>query len=151
MPLRICTRAPCRTPTVTGRSCATESAEITMTFCFPASPFRRADAGTTKVFWMVSAMIETRAVAPGFRRSPGFAICTQTSTVVALGLADGLTTVTVPGMSPSGPATRAGRPTRRSEEHTSELQSRFDLVCRLLLEKKNKTDVTLTAASRRQH
>src|SRR5437868_12073848 len=29
------------------------------------------------------------------------------------------------------------RPRReRSEEHTSELQSRFDLVCRLLLEKK---------------
>src|SRR5699024_12221644 len=28
-------------------------------------------------------------------------------------------------------------PTQRSEEHTSELQSRFDLVCRLLLEKKN--------------
>src|SRR5437868_13256927 len=26
----------------------------------------------------------------------------------------------------------------RSEEHTSELQSRFDLVCRLLLEKKNR-------------
>src|SRR5437868_9214854 len=30
---------------------------------------------------------------------------------------------------------RARRP-GRSEEHTSELQSRFDLVCRLLLEKK---------------
>src|SRR5699024_11489054 len=29
--------------------------------------------------------------------------------------------------------------TQRSEEHTSELQSRFDLVCRLLLEKKKKT------------
>src|SRR5437868_10348627 len=28
--------------------------------------------------------------------------------------------------------------TTRSEEHTSELQSRFDLVCRLLLEKKKK-------------
>src|SRR5438105_8057938 len=28
--------------------------------------------------------------------------------------------------------------TDRSEEHTSELQSRVDLVCRLLLEKKNK-------------
>src|SRR5207248_9350338 len=27
----------------------------------------------------------------------------------------------------------------RSEEHTSELQSPYDLVCRLLLEKKNKT------------
>src|SRR5438067_12593271 len=30
------------------------------------------------------------------------------------------------------------RELRRSEEHTSELQSRFDLVCRLLLEKKKK-------------
>src|SRR5207249_11518407 len=33
---------------------------------------------------------------------------------------------------------RSNGPTTRSEEHTSELQSRFDLVCRLLLEKKNK-------------
>src|SRR5699024_5902293 len=32
----------------------------------------------------------------------------------------------------------------RSEEHTSELQSRFDLVCRLLLEKKNKQNHTCT-------
>src|SRR5699024_11590164 len=30
----------------------------------------------------------------------------------------------------------------RSEEHTSELQSRFDLVCRLLLEKKKKITST---------
>src|SRR5690606_41279725 len=30
----------------------------------------------------------------------------------------------------------------RSEEHTSELQSRENLVCRLLLEKKKKTDTT---------
>src|SRR5699024_11233332 len=30
----------------------------------------------------------------------------------------------------------AAAPSSRSEEHTSELQSRFDLVCRLLLEKK---------------
>src|SRR5699024_12787204 len=29
----------------------------------------------------------------------------------------------------------------RSEEHTSELQSRFDLVCRLLLEKKKSGDL----------
>src|SRR5437867_10147533 len=29
---------------------------------------------------------------------------------------------------------------RRSEEHTSELQSPYDLVCRLLLEKKKKTN-----------
>src|SRR5690349_23661643 len=31
-----------------------------------------------------------------------------------------------------------GQTIRRSEEHTSELQSRRDLVCRLLLEKKKK-------------
>src|SRR5437764_9025773 len=35
-------------------------------------------------------------------------------------------------------AARRARGTRRSEEHTSELQSPMYLVCRLLLEKKNK-------------
>src|SRR6266496_1811541 len=34
---------------------------------------------------------------------------------------------------------RSGGPRQRSEEHTSELQSRRDLVCRLLLEKKKQT------------
>src|SRR5699024_255443 len=38
---------------------------------------------------------------------------------------------------------RDERFTRRSEEHTSELQSRFDLVCRLLLDK-NKGDTDLS-------
>src|SRR5437868_11168272 len=37
----------------------------------------------------------------------------------------------------------------RSEEHTSELQSRFDLVCRLLLEKKKKN--TPRSATRLRH
>src|SRR3712207_8091057 len=37
-------------------------------------------------------------------------------------------------------AGRVRQPQRRSEEHTSELQSRQYLVCRLLLEKKKKTD-----------
>src|SRR6266496_5797243 len=36
------------------------------------------------------------------------------------------------------PSTARPCPRRRSEEHTSELQSRRDLVCRLLLEKKKK-------------
>src|SRR5471032_3460770 len=51
---------------------------------------------------------------------------------------------------PRGPgprrSRRRGRSTRRtprSEEHTSELQSHHDLVCRLLLEKKNKNYFTL--------
>src|SRR2546430_12035008 len=34
--------------------------------------------------------------------------------------------------------------TRRSEEHTSELQSQSNLVCRLLLEKKKKTEYIIT-------
>src|SRR5207249_11645667 len=62
--------------------------------------------------------------------------------------------------SPFGPRRRAASPPRcgspgtrrppsrrgtagldvRSEEHTSELQSRFDLVCRLLLEKKKNNE-----------
>src|SRR2546425_8903444 len=43
-------------------------------------------------------------------------------------------------LSPHGPhhlLLRPHRPDRRSEEHTSELQSLAYLVCRLLLEKKN--------------
>src|SRR5437868_13232085 len=41
-----------------------------------------------------------------------------------------------------GPALRAVAAVgARSEEHTSELQSRFDLVCRLLLEKKKKNSI----------
>src|SRR2546421_8396322 len=45
---------------------------------------------------------------------------------------------------PATPKDRNGprgyRPATRSEEHTSELQSRSDLVCRLLLEKKKQID-----------
>src|SRR3712207_7361411 len=37
------------------------------------------------------------------------------------------------------PASAGAAPTARSEEHTSELQSRQYLVCRLLLEKQNLT------------
>src|SRR2546422_1584730 len=37
-----------------------------------------------------------------------------------------------------------GMPEARSEEHTSELQSRLHLVCRLLLEKKKKASTTHT-------
>src|SRR3989449_5281421 len=48
---------------------------------------------------------------------------------------------------PARPRTRRGGmrgPARaaRSEEHTSELQSRLHLVCRLLLEKKKKNKIT---------
>src|SRR5256885_7116731 len=38
-------------------------------------------------------------------------------------------------------ALHSGAPTLRSEEHTSELQSPCNLVCRLLLEKKKTTQI----------
>src|SRR3712207_8283357 len=44
-----------------------------------------------------------------------------------------------PGTLGGGPAPDAQESLRRSEEHTSELQSRQYLVCRLLLEKKKNT------------
>src|SRR3712207_8662923 len=47
-------------------------------------------------------------------------------------------------LAPAGrePTGGSRRPVERSEEHTSELQSRQYLVCRLLLEKKKKQRVT---------
>src|SRR5690606_40350137 len=42
-------------------------------------------------------------------------------------------------------------PTPRSEEHTSELQSRENLVCRLLLEKKKKSERHTPIISRRKY
>src|SRR6266496_6074671 len=67
----------------------------------------------------------------------GFRVSQALYAAAALGVADHLV---------AGPASaehlagRAGAhpPSLRSEEHTSELQSRRDLVCRLLLEKKKK-------------
>src|SRR2546426_3453661 len=54
-------------------------------------------------------------------------------------------------VSPEGRGEKRPRPDRegiRSEEHTSELQSPCNLVCRLLLEKKKKTITTYTTAQR---
>src|SRR5437867_4807837 len=51
---------------------------------------------------------------------------------------DGLPNVQLVALEPSGsrPAELLADQSVRSEEHTSELQSPYDLVCRLLLEKK---------------
>src|SRR2546430_7720949 len=45
------------------------------------------------------------------------------------------------GATKPSPRPRRGTAPPRSEEHTSELQSQSNLVCRLLLEKKNKADL----------
>src|SRR5260221_4983031 len=57
---------------------------------------------------------------------------------------------TAPGPGPDAPPLRYSAPkgrcvrawSGRSEEHTSELQSHSDLVCRLLLEKKKKLELS---------
>src|SRR5712675_668392 len=64
---------------------------------------------------------------------------TATTEIYTLSLHDALP---IPGIPPyprrAPPACRSRRYRLRSEEHTSELQSRLHLVCRLLLEKKKK-------------
>src|SRR5438309_6259038 len=47
----------------------------------------------------------------------------------------------------TGTASAFGAEFDRSEEHTSELQSQFQLVCRLLLEKKNSSGLTTRCGS----
>src|SRR5205809_3795889 len=49
------------------------------------------------------------------------------------------------------PADYHGWSTSRSEEHTSELQSRLHLVCRLLLEKKKKKKKTKTKQQKKHN
>src|SRR5699024_11465163 len=51
---------------------------------------------------------------------------------------------------PAGTTRAMVRAVTRSEEHTSELQSRFDLVCRLLLEKKNSRKIDVKDRIRTQ-
>src|SRR5579885_2174159 len=74
---------------------------------------------------------------------------TATTEIYTLSLHDALPISARRGAEPArrrgGRALGAAPSCRRSEEHTSELQSRFELVCRLLLEKK-KFDATLCIA-----
>src|SRR2546429_1376725 len=65
---------------------------------------------------------------------------TATTEIYTLSLHDALpisAPLTAAGRWESAPPGREGPEEKRSEEHTSELQSRLHLVCRLLLEKKN--------------
>src|SRR5215471_21601029 len=72
---------------------------------------------------------------------------TATTEIYTLSLHDAL-----PISTPSPNGERRPRRTHRcgprSEEHTSELQSRRDLVCRLLLEKKKKDNPNTTNAQK---
>src|SRR5438309_4029256 len=70
----------------------------------------------------------------------GLSVCYRDGNVAKYGLENALLpvdTILLEVVAPTQPGTAAGRfLDKRSEEHTSELQSQFHLVCRLLLEKK---------------
>src|SRR6185369_8074883 len=97
-------------------------------------------------------------------RKPGEARSWRTPAASAGASSMGTSSPSLPSsISASGPwleAATTGRPCAqawittlpkgRSEEHTSELQSHLNLVCRLLLEKKKKNDVRLTRSRRRK-
>src|SRR5256886_10653944 len=57
-----------------------------------------------------------------------------------------LTTIATLGLL-AGDVSSAQSPSGRSEEHTSELQSQSNLVCRLLLEKKKNSNNTLSISN----
>src|SRR2546430_8011083 len=67
---------------------------------------------------------------------------TATTEIYTLSLHDALPilTATSEAFQRAHAAPRCAPPKRRSEEHTSELQSQSNLVCRLLLEKKKTTE-----------
>src|SRR5687767_15590614 len=74
---------------------------------------------------------------------------TATTEIYTLSLHDALPILSPRGCSPGAVAAPPGRrESCRSEEHTSELQSLAYLVCRLLLEKKNRCSCTSKRARR---
>src|SRR3712207_7526132 len=80
-------------------------------------------------------------------------ICSGGSSLASAGSAGiemTLLAETVPSAVRSHSHTEAER-SCRSEEHTSELQSRQYLVCRLLLEKKNNTRINTSLSTLTQH
>src|SRR5699024_4409432 len=70
------------------------------------------------------------------RRGPAGGLCRHGASVGVLHSGEVFLKGRAAGCNPIGGP--SGLLMSRSEEHTSELQSRFDLVCRLLLEKKKK-------------
>src|SRR2546430_5736010 len=93
---------------------------------------------------------KARAFPVASSRQRGAALCSQPGLVESI-LSQIITSPTLPSvlkklrrLSVGPPLTRKRVPFgRRSEEHTSELQSQSNLVCRLLLEKKKKDTILL--------
>src|SRR5438105_15181345 len=88
------------------------------------------DAGTPEIYTL--SLHDALPIWPGL---PGMGLaCGGFSTKPVMRDFESVSTMPKAGTALSGTGIVA---TVRSEEHTSELQSRVDIVCRLLLEKKN--------------
>src|SRR5436190_15312367 len=104
--------------------------EVTTTFARP----KAAPPGVVPVIWVVPITVRPASSVPpivtlvtSMKLAPVIVMLVPPT----IGPVAGLTAVTL--IAAGGEA-----PSLRSEEHTSELQSHSDLVCRLLLEKKKK-------------
>src|SRR5690554_7649891 len=101
-----------------------------------AKPDKTANGTTLLAHALLSYSFSTLASCLGFTRNNNQAPNTKATpadnafSIMALSAVSSAT--------PVKPTTASIRINNRSEEHTSELQSRPHLVCRLLLEKKNK-------------
>src|SRR2546427_8575792 len=83
-------------------------------------------------------LLATRSSTSPARAAPGPMASTATQTGTSAS-SSACTTGSTAGSTTACTAARTSADRRRSEEHTSELQSQSNLVCRLLLEKKKKT------------
>src|SRR5699024_11763522 len=121
-----------------------ESARALLTSITPAPVFSRSA--------LMSAAVEFAILSPqdgGVKGNQDSVDSVESAAASAAGAAAAASASAVSpstaGAASAGAAVSAGLassvlPSRRSEEHTSELQSRFDLVCRLLLEKKKSSE-----------
>src|SRR5437868_9490596 len=81
-------------------------------------------------------------IAPFLKLADSFASGPRTLSTMSAALAASAADLAI--FAPAAANSASGMDEPRSEEHTSELQSRFDIVCRLLLEKKKKTHLANT-------
>src|SRR5688572_32060115 len=91
--------------------------------CAASAP--SASRAEATAYWLMGLLLRSRGCARKAGRGFGTGTCRTSNGRSQPGRANSLVGITCPEL-------------RRSEEHTSELQSQSNLVCRLLLEKKKK-------------
>src|SRR5699024_11516933 len=96
---------------------------------------RNSPASLSTRQWLTARRKAAQARPDGSVRAAG-SVATVPVTVIGMADIGGSSAVWLRASGADALAFSQHRDPWRSEEHTSELQSRFDLVCRLLLEKK---------------